>query len=338
MKLKQSGHLTRYERGTLVSMRSSGKSFREIAKYLGINVSTVSREFKRNKLPVYLSAHSSIREKADWMHDKAEKRKIERIRKKRSILENNELTQRRVLIFLKETSYSPEKIANIISSDDLGVKLSGKSIRRWINKYYPDYRKYFPHRGKRPRKCLTSRRYKTKKAAAEKRNICNRNDKANNREELGHLELDMIVCSQSSKAILSIRDRKSRKCYLDFVQNLQSKTVKQAIIRFLNQYPLGVIKTMTFDRGSEFAQVHHLENRFNLLNYFCDAYCSWQKGSVENQNKEVRVYIRKGTNLEDISLKRLKEIELLINTKPRDCLDGLSSDDVWFIESRSSLY
>ena len=64
MKLKQSGHLTRYERGTLVSMRSSGKSFREIAKYLGINVSTVSREFKRNKLPVYLSAHSSIREKA----------------------------------------------------------------------------------------------------------------------------------------------------------------------------------------------------------------------------------------------------------------------------------
>ena len=54
---------------------------------------------------------------------------------------------------------------------------------------------------------------------------------------------------------------------------------------------------MTFDRGSEFAQVHHLENRFNLLNYFCDAYCSWQKGSVENQNKEVRVYIRKGTCL-----------------------------------------
>ena len=135
MKNNLNNHLTRIERGVIVSMRVEGKSIRKISKYLGRNISTISRELNRNRLPVYLSAHSSIREKADWMHDKAEKRKRERIKSKRSILEKNEQTQKRVLIFLEKTNYSPEKIADIISSDDLGVKLSGKSIRRWIDKY-----------------------------------------------------------------------------------------------------------------------------------------------------------------------------------------------------------
>jgi len=213
MKIKKITHLDRIERGLIVSMRKEGKSLREISKYLSRNVSTISRELKRNRVPVYLSAHGSNKEKADWMQHKADKRKIERIREKRSILEKNEDTAKRILIFLEKTSYSPENIADIISSDDLGIKLSGKSVRRWIKKHYPKYQKYFPHRGKRPRKCLTpNKRAKTKKAAAEKKNICNRGHKADNRKELGHLELDMIVCSQSSKSILSIRDRKSRKC------------------------------------------------------------------------------------------------------------------------------
>lgn len=337
MEKKKKGHLSRKERIEIRLMRKGGKGFREIGRILGRECSTITRELRRNSVHSYASSQMTEYEKGSWSYEKSKARLKARAKKSSNILDDNPEVAKRVLALLIETKDSPEQIATIISKSDLGVKLSGKTIRRWINKRYPNYRQHFPHRGKRPRKSLTPRSNNKKQLAAPtKRNITQRPIGAIERLVLGHLELDMIVCSQSTKSILSIRDRKTRFCYLDFVDNLQADTVRQAIIRFLNQYPTGTIKTMTFDRGSEFAGVHYLEHRFQLLNYFCDAYCSWQKGSVENQNKEVRRHIPKGTNLDDISYEQLKRIEDLINAKPRKCLKDFSSSDAWIMEIRNN--
>ena len=334
MKKETKGHLTRDERGNILMMRKSGKSFREIAKNLDRSHSSILRELKRNSVPAYLSIHGSIREKADWMNEKAQLR--QKKREKSSKLELEQFVAKRILSLLEETNFSPEYIADIISKDDCGVKLCGTTIRRWIDQHYPHYRQHFPHRGKRPRKSITpARSRKRKQAAPEKLHISQRPPEATLRQELGHLELDMVVCSQSTKAILSIRDRKTRYCDLSFVDNLKANTVRQAIIQFLNKHAPGTIKTMTFDRGTEFAEVYHLENYFQLSNYFCDAYCAWQKGSVENQNKELRRHVSKGTNLELVSEQQLERIQDLINAKPRVCLGGSSSFDAWVIEIKN---
>jgi putative uncharacterized protein (fragment) len=42
--------------------------------------------------------------------------------------------------------------------------------------------------------------------------------------------------------------------------------------------------------------------------FFTDAYCSWQKGTVENTNKFVRKYIPKGTDISRITDKRITSI------------------------------
>ena len=42
-------------------------------------------------------------------------------------------------------------------------------------------------------------------------------------------------------------------------------------------------KTLTVDNGGEFAE-HRKYKSVGLETYFCDPYCSWQKGGVENSN------------------------------------------------------
>lgn len=329
---KEISHLSLCERQILYTMHRNGESFRDIAKTLSRSPSTVVRELERNKGQFPIWRYWSNFERAQFAHEQYEKRKQERTRKLKSLLDRDASLRIRVLDLLVGTNWSPEKIANILSRADYGISLCGKTIRRWIKKNYPKYQQHFPHRGKRRRARLTPpHRRKGKQAAPEKQNISERPLEANKRLRIGDLELDLIVCRQSTCSILSIRDRKSRHCWLVKIESRESEVVRRAIIGVINQLP-PVIKTCTYDRGSEFAEVWQLKQLFQIENYFCDAYSAWQKGSVENQNKEVRRYIKKGTDLSKVEETELKRIELLLNHKPRKCLSGFSSSDSWHRE------
>lgn len=336
MKKENRPHLSREERQIMYPMSSSGKSFAEIARVLNRHPTTISREVKRNIPPKKLRRQMTPMDRAGYAQEQAKVRQKERAQREGCLLDRRLDVQLRILILLEETNYSPEYIADIMSQSDLGVKLTGKTIRRWIRKNRRDFQKHFPHRGKRPRKHFTPKRGKKSRpdGALPKRSIHDRLDVANKRLRGGDFELDMVVCSQETKSILSIRDRKTRACWLYFVPDLKAETVRQAIIRFIHTVPPALRRTLTFDRGSEFSEVHQLEHFFGLSNYFCDAYCAWQKGSVENQNKELRRYIPKGTDLTTVSLEQLKRVEALLNAKPRPCLGGISASDAWFFESR----
>lgn len=335
MKIKK-WNLSLEERQRLYLMHESGSSFREIGRSLGRNVTTVARELKRNAAPHHIRRGLTVLEKAKYAHDKAEFRNRERVRKRARKLELRQDVAQRVLALFRETKYSPETIADIMSCSDMGIKLCGKSIRRWIAKHHRNYRQYFPHRGKRPRRCLTP--IKSRKARREEvpqlRSIHERPLVVAERSRVGDFELDMLVCSQSSVSILSIRERKTRRCWLELVDDLKSDTVRRGIIKVIQRIPPNLLLTFTFDRGSEFRAAPEFEKFFGVVSYFCDAYCAWQKGAVELQNKEVRIYIPKGTNLAEISEPHLKRVEALINAKPRICLERLTAGDAWFFALR----
>jgi len=50
-------------------------------------------------------------------------------------------------------------------------------------------------------------------------------------------------------------------------------------------------------------------------------YSSWERGTNENQNRMIRRFIPKGTNLAKISDKEIKKIENWMNSYPRKILD-----------------
>lgn len=333
MKVKRT-HLTLEERQEIYRMRDLGYGIRELGRLLGRSASTISRELKRNGILSYRLGRLSFLERAMYAHDRYKTRQSSK-RRSRYILCERPLIGSRVLSLLEETCYSPEYIGKIISSSDLGTRVSGRSIRRWIDRMYRSYRKHFPHRGKRPRKCLTPKRKgRVVEAASLKKSIHDRPEDANLRSRLGDFELDLIVCSQSVVSVLSIRDRKSRRSWLRLVENRTSDVVKREINRVVRDIHPMIRHTLTFDRGGEFAKADELEKLLQMEAYFCDAYKAFQKGSVEVQNKEARRYLPKGTDLSKITAERLQRIEDLINAKPRDVLSGLGSYDFWIIESR----
>jgi len=61
--------------------------------------------------------------------------------------------------------------------------------------------------------------------------------------------------------------------------------------------------------------------------YFCHAYHSWEKGSVENMNKRIRRFIPKGISIDCLPEKLIKQVEWILNNTPRKCLGYLTPQE-----------
>jgi len=73
-------------------------------------------------------------------------------------------------------------------------------------------------------------------------------------------------------------------------------------------------------RGSEFARHGLLASVSGMTTWFCDAYASWQKGSVENTNGRLRRQLPRHLDLDTLSQADLQEIVLSLKLTPRKCL------------------
>jgi len=82
-------------------------------------------------------------------------------------------------------------------------------------------------------------------------------------------------------------------------------------------------KSITTDNGREFYDYDRIEESFTKSSikrtkvYYCDAYCSWQRGSNENNNRFIRRFLPKGTSFKGITRNFVKYIQEFINTYPR---------------------
>ena len=62
--------------------------------------------------------------------------------------------------------------------------------------------------------------------------------------------------------------------------------------------------------------------------YFAHAYSAWERGSNENQNRMIRRFIPKGTNIHEFSDKEIKSIQDWMNNYPRKRLGYKSANQV----------
>lgn len=72
------------------------------------------------------------------------------------------------------------------------------------------------------------------------------------------------------------------------------------IIEIIKNFPDDFVKTITFDRGKEFAGYEKIEQELDCNTYFCDPYCAWQKGINENTNSLLREFYPKGMDLSKV--------------------------------------
>ena len=335
---KNRGHLSLDERQIIHQMQARGVGCAEIGRAIYRHRSVVKRELERNAGQRHIWRYLSALERAKEAHERAKRRRCDSKKGRRGPLKLSAIRER-IVSLLQEAHYSPEAIAHIISQSDLGVSLCGKTVRRWLLREAPELRQHLPHRGRARRHHLTPKKSRSPQhAAPQKRSIHERPAPVKERQRLGDLEGDMIVCKKSTSAILSLIDRKTRRRWYRKVSNLKAETVLQALICLLGELTPLQRHTITFDNGGEFSQWKVLERLFGVTVYFCDPYCAWQKGSVEHSNKEFRRFVPKGTDIALVSNEDIARIEDMLNCKPMDCLNMLSSSNAWRTEKLAVLH
>lgn len=143
------------------------------------------------------------------------------------------------------------------------------------------------------------------------------------RKEIGHWEVDTVVSGigKSKACFATLAERKTRYYIAAWMPDRKADTMENAIVKALSYLPNEMVKTITCDRGNEFANWRNIEQRLNCDVYFADPYCAWQKGSNENSNGLLREFYPKGRNLSRVSEKTLKKNLALINARPKKILN-----------------
>lgn len=79
--------------------------------------------------------------------------------------------------------------------------------------------------------------------------------------------------------------------------------------------------------GIEASKINDGQKRTNI--FYCDAYRSNQKGSVENMNKQLRQFFPKGYRLDDVDENKVRQINIALNQKKIKSLDGFSPEEAF---------
>lgn len=303
-------HITINERACIYQFKQLGMSIREIAKGLNRSPSTISRELKRNYCGYRFKYLPHIAEK---------KYKQRRINCHRNIVIDSNSSR-----YIEEKikiNWSPEQIYNYQKGRPEKLP-SVSTMYRWIRKgllINGDTSK-LRRKGK-----MTDRKETRGKFNIGKR-IKKRPKAVYRRETFGHWEADTVVSGRndrtykSSYCFVTLVERKSRLYICKQLPNRQAENVTNAIIELLRQFPSELIKTITCDRGKEFAGWEEIEKQLNCEMYFADPFCAWQKGTNENSNGLLREYYPKGMDLSTTNNNELKEKLDLINNRPRKCI------------------
>jgi transposase, IS30 family len=132
----------------------------------------------------------------------------------------------------------------------------------------------------------------------------------------GHWEGDLLEGARGT-FIATLVERQSRYLLLVRLPSKDTDTVTRALARRIQRLPLGLMKSLTWDRGGELAAHHAFTVATNVQVYFCDPRSPWQRGSNENTNGLLRQYLPPATNMKDRSQAQLDAIALRLNTRPR---------------------
>ena len=313
-------HVSYEERKMIEEMLLKKKTHRDIGKYIGRDHTVIDREINRHKgyLP-YSADRAQLAYERDLKNKRPKKLNTNRILRDyvvRNIMED----------------WSPEEIAGRLKKYEYrvtGDTVSHETMYQFIySKEGRELRLAEHLRTGRGRRRTWSGRAKNKILIPERISIHQRPIEIETRKTIGHWESDNMIFSNQKPCLSVETERKSRYCSINKTENKSSDEKLDAMKRTIDDLPEYLFRTITFDNGSE--NVKHIELRdvYEILTFFCDTYCSWQKGTVENTNKLIRQYFPRYINMNNITEERIKEVQGKLNNRPRKCLDYLTPKEV----------
>lgn len=324
----------------LEALLKAGHGKQEIADQIGVHVSTIYREIKRG---TYTHTNSDLTEEERYSPDIAEDKYQQNLRDKGPDLKIGKDHRLAEYIETKiaEDGYSPGAVLGEIKAKGLEfeTEISKPTLYSYIDKgiFLTITNKELPVKGRRKKKNKKVRRQARANAGTS---IEKRPEDIDTREEFGHWEMDTVVGKrgESKHSLLVLTERKTRN---ELIYLLYEHTTEQVCKR-LDQLEAEwgerfgqVFKTITVDNGSEFADWEGMqqsatdESEKRVTVFYCHPYCSFERGSNENQNRLVRRKIPKGENFDDRTEDDIQMVEDWINDYPREMFGWKTSGELF---------
>ncbi|MYT16118.1 Transposase and inactivated derivatives, IS30 family, partial [Streptomyces sp. SceaMP-e96] len=131
-----------------------------------------------------------------------------------------------------------------------------------------------------------------------------------------------IIGKDGASAIGTLVERATRYVMLVHLPGGRgAEDVNTALQTTVQTLPRHLVKSLTWDQGSEMAAHHAFTVATDVPVYFCDPASPWQRGSNENTNGLLRQYFPKGTDLSAHRPDRLESVAAELNSRPRKTLD-----------------
>lgn len=297
-------HLTLREREDIMLMRRDGKGVCEIARAIGRDKSTVSRELSRNSCERFYRAPTAQRRYSE-----------RRLACRRPAILDDESVLALVGDKFLNEQWSPEQIEGRLALELGASPVSDTTVYRAIRSGRFDARiggrkaaKRLRHRGKR-RKGPSERRGKIEVP----HEISERPAAADGRSEPGHWEGDTVAGKAGGACLLTLVNRRDGFLVGGKCRRKTAKCVRDKMPKALKGQPLASVSS-TAARSSRHAQV---TREIGVEFYFALPHHPWQRGTNENANGLLREHFPKGESLGRVSEKRVQEAHGKLNRQPR---------------------
>lgn len=306
------------EREEILGLVKEGLSGRDIARFLGRSPSSISEELRRDGMT--RKTYSLAQAQVD--------RNIKASLKGRhgKLIEGKQ-PLKLIKTWILNEKWSPEQVSGRLKikfKKNPKKQVSYETIYKYIYNI-PD-----PEEKDRYTKALRRKRKKRKprKGMRTQRgpisnpiSIHERPSEVDLREIPGHWEGDSIVGKDHQSAIGTLVERTFRYTIIvEFGPDKSAENVAKAFAEAYKSIPEHFKKSLTYDRGSEMAQHEHFTKLTGIPVYFADPGSPGQRGTNENTNGLIRQFFPKKTDFSKISNEELKQVENLLNLRPRKTL------------------
>jgi IS30 family transposase len=313
VRVRSNRHLTLSDREGISRGLVARLSLRSIARELDRPVSTISREVQRNGGPQAYRAVAA--DQSAWA--RAARPKTWRLASNEPL--RQEVTQK------LQADWAPQQISGWLAREyenQPQMRISHETIYRslFVQAKSTLKRELLAHlRSKRQvRRTMALKDYKQGQivgaVSIRERPAC-----VEDRAVPGHWEGDLIIGAKNSQ-IATLVERHSRYVMLAKLGGKDSQTVVDALIDRVRKLPSDVMRTLTWDRGTELAQHARFTVATDVQVYFCDPRSPWQRGTNENTNGLLRYYLKRTDDLSQYTQQQLDEIAMKLNTRPRETL------------------
>lgn len=307
-------HLNLEEREKFFGWKQRGLSLRAIARRLNRSASTLSKELKKNTK--YGKAYLPC----------VAQRRAERVGARQRY--KAPLKGLDIFLYVREHLraphfWTPQMICGRIGMDISGAAIDTETIYRYIySRQARTYRlwEYLPCARKKRMKKF-GRKVRNRGRVPNALSIDMRPKGIEARTQAGHWETDNVEGPKTSKPALSVTvERKSRFHIVSKIPNQTALVKSNVLVKRLSTYPTKVRRSITQDNGKENYAHEQTQIQLGTDMYFCHAYHSWEKGTVENRNSVLRRFLPKGTDFTKVSEGEIKEVERILNNMPMKCL------------------